>query len=362
MSTQDDLPMDAACELSVVIKALNEEVNIERTLRCALAAIEGRHAEVILADSLSSDHTVEIARTLPVRIVQLTNPGDRSCGVGAQLGYQYSRGRYVLVMDGDMDLQKSFVDAAIICLEEDPGLAGVGGKIVDVHLENIEYRARQARAPRDAMTGPVDRLNGGGLFRREAIESVGYMTNRNLHACEELEQALRLRSKGWRFERLPLVSVFHYGHTASTWALMRRRWTSRYVCGPGELLRSALGKPYFWEAARTQFHLFVVLSWWAALLILFASLLANQYWQIGVAWLVLALFPAALMSWRRRNVSLGAYSVAAWCVDAGGLLRGLVQPKCDPRTPIAASELRVYIELGLTQSINNSKNKNLPFR
>lgn len=329
----------APCELSVVIKALNEESNIERTLRCALAAIEGRNAEVILADSLSNDRTVAIASTLPVRIVQLMHAADRSCGVGAQLGYQFARGRYILVIDGDMDLQKEFVDAALQRLEQSPKLAGVGGSIVDVNFDNIEYRARQTRAPRDSLAGPVDRLNGGGLFRREAIVDVGYLTNRNLHACEELEQALRLVSSGWRLERLPLTAVYHHGHTAATWTLMVRRWHSRYVCGAGELLRAAVGRPYFWEAVRAQRHLFVVLSWWVVLLlILVSAVISNRPALVGV-WLTLAMLPPVLMSWRKRSWALGAYSVASWCLDTGGMLRGFFQRQCDPRSPIDAREL-----------------------
>lgn len=332
------------CELSVVVKALNEERNIERTLRYVLAAIEGRDAEVILADSLSSDRTVEIARGLPVRIVQLAHAADRGCGVGAQLGYQFSHGRYVLIMDGDMDLQKDFVDAALIRLEQDPSVAGVGGSIVDVNLGNIEYRARRARAPRDGMAGAVDRLNGGGLFRREAIEAIGYLTNRNLHACEELEQALRLCSGGWRLERLPIVAAHHHGHTTATWALMVRRWKSRYVCGAGELLRAAVGRPYFWVAVRTQRHLFVVVGWWGSLLLLMAAALAGAWPALWVACIALVLLPVALMSWRRRSFSVGLYSVAARCLDTLGLLRGLMQAQKDPSAPIDARVLHHEVE------------------
>lgn len=330
---------EAGCELSVIVKALNEEHNIERTLQCALVAVAGRDAEVILADSLSTDRTVDRARRFPVRIVQLARAEDRGCGVGAQLGYQFARGRYVLVMDGDMDLQRDFVDAALARLEQDPQLAGVGGQIVDLNLDNLEYRARQARAPRDAQAGPVDRLNGGGLFRRSAVASVGYLTNRNLHACEELEQALRLRAAGWRMERLPLVAVHHHGHTAATWALMRRRWVSRYACGAGELLRAGFGRPWFGQALRTQRHLLVVLGWWAVLAGLLTIALAGGSPMVGLGALLLLLLPVALMSLRRRSVALGAYSVASWCLDAAGLVRGLLLRQCDPMHTIDARVL-----------------------
>jgi glycosyltransferase involved in cell wall biosynthesis len=61
--------------------------------------------EVILADCASTDRTVEIALQYPIKIVRLRNIGDRSCGVGAQLGFQYSRGRYVCLMDVEPNRQ-----------------------------------------------------------------------------------------------------------------------------------------------------------------------------------------------------------------------------------------------------------------
>jgi cellulose synthase/poly-beta-1,6-N-acetylglucosamine synthase-like glycosyltransferase len=71
------------CLLSIIIKALNEERNIALGIESALAAVDGLDAEVILADSSSTDRTVEIARQYPIKIVTLNNREDRSCGVGA---------------------------------------------------------------------------------------------------------------------------------------------------------------------------------------------------------------------------------------------------------------------------------------
>lgn len=330
------------CDLSIIIKTLNEEAHIERTLQHVFLAVRNRNAEVIVADSASTDRTVELARRFPVRVFQLLNPGERSCGVGAQLGYQYSRGRFLLVMDGDMDLRPEFIDAALSRLQEDDRLAGVGGEVVDVNFDNIEYRARRARAGQHAKIGLVDRLNGGGLFRREAIVGAGYLTNRNLHSFEELEQGLRLQSLGWRLERLPMVAVEHHGHTTSMWTLLRRRWATGYALGPGELIRASFGQPWFLEACRTQQHLAVVIGWWLALL---ASLIVLP--QMGVsaastaaAWFVLLLLPPLLMAIRRRDWALGAYSVIAWCSDATGLLCGLLRRQRDPRQPIGAREVR----------------------
>ncbi len=320
--------------LSIVIKALNEERNIERTLRSAVAAVQGLDGEVILADSLSTDRTVAIAAGFPVMVAQLTNPADRCCGVGAQLGYQYARGEFVLVMDGDMEVERDWLAAALAQLRADPGLAGVGGLVEDVNLDNIEFRARQQRKPADMQAGEVDRLDMGGLYRREAIEAVGYLTHQGLHACEELELGLRLRAAGWRMMRLPQTSIHHYGHTDATWALVRRRWRSRYVNGAGELLRSSIGRPWFLITVRALAKRIIVVGWWCALLALVAAaLLGHAPWW---AWLMGAFIPPLLMSVKKRSVAMGFYSVMSWCVDAAGLLRGSLRPAKDPRQPVAS--------------------------
>ncbi len=322
------------CELSVVIKALNEERNIERTLRSVLAAVRGLDAEVVLADSLSTDRTVEIARRFPVVVVQLQHAYERCCGIGAQLGYQHARGRYVLVLDGDMEVERDWLLAALERLRSAPTLAGVGGVVDDVNLDNIEFRARQQRKPPDMMPGAVDRLNMGGLYRRSAIEQVGYLTHRGLHACEELELGLRLTEAGWGMERIDSTSIHHYGHTVPMWTLVRKRWRSHYADGLGELLRASIGQPWFGRALRCCRLPLAVLGWWGMLLLLALAAVAGAApWTAVLA--VLA-FPPLVMVLKKRSLPMGLYSILAWTVDTAGLLRGLVRRPEDPRTAVAS--------------------------
>src|SRR5437016_11901897 len=152
--------------VSILIKALNEEARIAGAIESALAALDGMNGEVILADSLSTDRTVEIARQYPIQIVSLTRAEDRSCGVGAQLGYQYSSGEYVCLVDGDMRLHREFLAVAIETLEADPALAGVGGLIVERESESLEYIKRATRDDPDRRPGYVRRLDCGGVYRR----------------------------------------------------------------------------------------------------------------------------------------------------------------------------------------------------
>ncbi len=132
----------------MVIKALNEEQRIRATIESALRAVSAVGGEVILADSCSTDRTVELACTYPIRIVQLANPSERCCGVGPQLGYQHSHGDFIYILDGDMQMQEGFLEKALAFLEAHEDVAGVGGRVVEQNTESLEYMARGERDSR----------------------------------------------------------------------------------------------------------------------------------------------------------------------------------------------------------------------
>jgi len=324
----------ARCHVSIIIKAFNEEENVCAAVESALAAVAEVGGEVILADSNSTDRTVELASRFPVRIVQLVHSDQRCCGAGPQLGYQHSRGEYVYIMDGDMQMVRGFLPQALVFLAQHPEAAGVGGRLVELNEESLEYRERALRGSAHLSAGEVDRLDGGGLYRRRAVEEAGYLSDRNLHAYEEFDLAARLRALGWKLWRIPVDSVTHYGHDAPPYRLLMRRWHTRYVCGSGELVRAALGKPSQRLVLRLrELRIYAaVLAWWAVLL-------SIPVWPLpaaarAAAFAVLAAAPFALMTWRKRSLRRAAYSVVSWCFNAAGMARGLLMRRRPAREPI----------------------------
>lgn len=335
------VPALPPCRVSVVIKALNEEKRIEATVESALRAVARVGGEVILADSYSSDRTVELAGAYPIRIVQLANPEERCCGAGPQLGYQHSRGDFVYILDGDMQMREGFLEQALAFLDMHADVAGVGGRVVEQNTESLEYMARGERASAHLQPGNVDRLDGGGLYRRSAIEAAGYFSDRNLHSYEEFDLAIRLRALGWRLWRLPLDAANHFGHDAPPYRLLVRRWRTRYICGLGELVRAAAGQPRLPLALRGLRELRIylaVLGWWAVL----ASV---ALWPVSASWRLaffcaIATAPVLLMTWRKRSLPKALYSVVSWCFNAAGLLRGLLRRQRPAREAIASRVLK----------------------
>ncbi|HSW20073.1 MAG TPA: glycosyltransferase [Ramlibacter sp.] len=333
-------PGGASCPVSIVIKALNEEARIGAAIESALTAVAPLGGEVVLADSCSSDRTVEIASTYPIRIVQLADPAERCCGVGPQLGFQHTLGEYVYLMDGDMKLAPRFLDQGLSFLAQHPEVAGVGGQLVEENMDHLEFRERALRGDQ-RKSGPVDRLDGGGLYRRRAIHEAGYLSDRNLHSYEEFDLAVRLRARGWKLWRMSATAVEHHGHDTPPYQLLLRRWRSGYICGAGELLRSAMGQPWMRLVLRDQreLRLYVgVLCWWALLL-------TTPFWPLdassrALAFALMAAWPVAMMVARKRSIGRGVYAVVSWSFNAVGLLRGLLRRRRQPRAPIASRILR----------------------
>jgi glycosyltransferase involved in cell wall biosynthesis len=333
-ATPERSPVPIAPRVSVVIKALNEERHIAASISSALAALGSLDGEVILADSGSTDRTVEIARQYPITIAQLKDPAERRCGVGPQLGYQLARGEFVYILDGDMELDPSFLKAALAAMDADSRLGGVGGLVEEESDANYEFRGRKRRGA-ERVVRDCEWLDMGGLYRAAALREVGYFSNRNLHAYEELDLGLRLGAAGWVLRRIAVPGVLHHGRREDNWTLLAARWRSRYLDGAGEVLRAAVNHRYFFRVARTQRHLFVSLLVWLgavgglALLPWHYSLLLVTV--VGVALLVL------IRAWRTRSFADACFGQVVWQVTALAMVRGFF---VRPRDPMQHIEYR----------------------
>lgn len=327
----------ARCQVGIVIKALNERANIDRAIQSAITSTGKLSAAVVLADSGSTDGTVEAASRHPVHIVQLANWNEKSCGIGAQLAFQHLDCDYVYILDGDMELFPDFIPQAVALLEADLSLAGVAGIVEELGNGNYEFQ-RRLQTGDGVMLGDVDSLDMGGLYRVSHVRAVGYLTNRNLHSYEEKELALRLRTAGFRLRRINQPSVRHFGKTQSTGALLVTRWKSHHLDGPGELLRSAIGTPYFVRSVRMFWRpIAVILSWLALLL----SLLALPWsgWPLLVP---IAFYAALFLNFLRRERKLSGAAIAFvnLQVIAASLARGLLRRQVTPTKPIASVIVR----------------------
>lgn len=340
---KESFDAELAMKLTIGIKVFNEAARIGRAIETALEAAAPYGGEVLIADSGSTDGTLEIALRYDVKIVQLANPAERSCGAGAKLAYMFARGEFFYLLDGDMEIDRSFLPCAIPFLETHPDFAGVGGRVEEANVENHEFRTRKINAERRCAYYPrlIDRLDCGGLYRVSAVKQSGYFADRNLKSFEEFELASRLIADGWKLTRLDVPAVVHYGHTSESYKLLRARFLSGYANGVGQVSRAILARPRGRQALSklTQFWTCaVVVIWWAAILTL--TILAVSDWHYLAYLLVAIVLPVLFLTLRRGSVQAGLYSFVAWNTVAIGFFAGFAASRRSPTERLEAVIIR----------------------
>ncbi|BDH46341.1 glycosyl transferase [Salmonella enterica subsp. enterica serovar Choleraesuis] len=318
--------MTSLPSITVSIKTLNEAEGIEKTIDSVRQQVSRYPHQIIIADSLSTDGTRELALAKDAMVVCLDNTQDRCCGVGHQLGWLYSEGDYLLLLDGDMELSPGFLDAAVAFLEEHPEYAGVAGSVEMDDAANYEFRSRKQRLHLIYPLGDTDHLGGGGLYRRSAIEKIGYLTNRNLHGYEEAELGIRLLAAGYKLHRLSAPYFRHASYTMPTFKMLAYRWKNGFLWAPGELLRNAWGKQHFAAAFKIVRNELIFTIY---LLLLLLALVTLNPVIIGIILMPLLLFIAA-KAYKNKSLRDGIQSVINLSLFSAGLLRGVINTPKDP--------------------------------
>lgn len=199
--------VSSAIDVSAIVITRNEEENIADVLQALLDGLshtrdEGALTsyEIILADSASTDRTVELAARYPVRIVRLRPHWPLSAAAGRATGARLASGRYLLFVDGDYILNQEWLLRALEVIKR-PDVGEVGG----VDLEEISghtvlaHRWAQAQSRPPDTDQDVDTL-AVGLVRREIYETIGGF-HPFLKGAEDRDFCYRLRAAELRIVR-----------------------------------------------------------------------------------------------------------------------------------------------------------------
>lgn len=164
-------------ELSVIITVMNEEDNIKPLLAAVRSALAGIDYEVILVDDGSSDKTIpEILANADdrIKLVELRKNYGQSTAMTA--GIDYSTGRYVALLDGDLQNDPTDIPSMLELLKKEDWdvVAGNRKNRKDGFiLRKIPSRIANALIRR--MTGVYIKDYGCTLkvFKREIAEELG---------------------------------------------------------------------------------------------------------------------------------------------------------------------------------------------
>lgn len=234
---------DSVPDLSVVVLNWNARPYLVACLRSIFEQDWKREIEVVVVDNASRlDDSVEVVRRDFPGAILVENPENMGFGAGNNVGWQRSRGRYVLFLNPDTVVEKGALDALIDWMDAHPEVGAVGPKMTYPDGE-LQFSARSfpsfgAGLFRNSFLGrlwpnnpwsrgylladvshdeerAVDWLSGSALLaRREALESVdtgpGPWDEDFFMYCEDVDVCYRLMEKGWPRFYVPSATIQHH--------------------------------------------------------------------------------------------------------------------------------------------------------
>lgn len=183
----------------------------ERLKRC-LSSIP-RDVPVVYVDSGSSDDSVAFAASLGVDVLSLdlrigfTAARARNAGWRQIIKAQARDAQFVQFIDGDCELNSSWLDEALAAIRADPKVASIFGRRRERFPGRSIYN-RMCDEEWNVPVGVVASCGGDALFRVEALKAVGGFSD-DLIAGEEPDLCLRLRRLGWLVWRIDAEMTLH---------------------------------------------------------------------------------------------------------------------------------------------------------
>lgn len=193
--------------VSIIIIGHNEAAMLGQAIQSALDVdYPGDRFEVIYVDSNSTDDSLDIAASFPIRVVALEE-GLPTPGAARNAGARVARGEYLHFQDGDMLLDPNWLKVALTVLNADT-VGCVFGRVREMNPhKNIFNRTEDIHLALQA-PGPSRSPAGGGTFTREAFQSAGGYDGA-LRAGEEIDLGYRLRRRGYRILSLNYPMARH---------------------------------------------------------------------------------------------------------------------------------------------------------
>lgn len=229
-------------DLSVIVVTYNRADLAMRTIRSARAEVGDISVEWHVVDSGSGEPVADmIERAWPdVDVRRSTNAGFAAATNDA---LTRARGRYVLLLNPDIEVASGTFEALVSALDERPEV-GMASVIQRAPSGSLQYSIRrdprplrmlgealapgrlskifrcgevEARARLYAQECSADWLCGAFLIARaEVVEQIGPLDDRFFLYSEETDWCYRCRRAGWDVRHLPVMTVTH--HTSKSYS------------------------------------------------------------------------------------------------------------------------------------------------
>lgn len=324
-------------DLSIVLISKNQAWNIGRLIESVLQATSSiANREVILVDSASTDDTAQLAGRYPISVLRL-RPGPLTPAAGRYIGYQRTRGEFVLFLDGDMELLPGWLENALAAMRGAPQAAVMMScQVIDLLPPSAGEKTPPPERVRISPAKEVSRAafvaGGAALYRRSVLEQVGTF-NPHLKSDEEPELCLRIRHAGYRVLLVDYPIVRHYSIPQETISGLLGRRRRKFLMGVGQCVRYHMGSELLWPYIRERGMWSLMAALWlaAGLGAFLWSVVTRDFLWMGL-WIFLLAPLIAGAAWRKGSLGRGFVSIFHRVLMAEGLFWGLLMKPLPPES------------------------------
>jgi cellulose synthase/poly-beta-1,6-N-acetylglucosamine synthase-like glycosyltransferase len=319
--------------ISVCIPVKNGEGRLEHCLQ-SLRDLDypQEKIEIIIADGLSTDRTVDIAKAYGALV--LTNP-KQIVASGRNIAFGAATGAYIASTDDDCVVPPNWLTVALTAFE-DPEVGAIGGpsylpddstplaKAANVVFRQASRAGYSVQADH-MVAGSAEDLPGcNAVYRTDVLREVGAF-DESLVTAEDVDFHWRIRDLGKKLVLAPEFFVWHHKR-ATLRGLFRQ--LSRFAAGRVQLARKRPG-------ARRFLHGLLGWVWVYGVAIIVALALLLPLWALGAilagGWIIGT--GRALLNGEPLNVAL--LVPLAFLVVAFGWSTGYVKETLFPMSSTA---------------------------
>jgi GT2 family glycosyltransferase len=263
--------MTAAATVGVVITTYTRGLDFLPVLLRSLAAQSYEDHEVtVVADGGDAEVLAYLDREWP-QVEVVSTPQPRGYAAAAALGVRSSRGRYLAMLNDDVELEPQWLELLVAELERDPGLGFVTGKTLLYDERDVINETKQdlytcgrfePRGLLERDEGQWDRrlptaivTGSASLYRRDAVEAAGGFDEDYFMYCEDADLCLRMVLLGYRGLYVPEARAYHAwaastgrSSDSSRYHSVRNGLTTMLKDVPGALLIRSLPRMILYQS------------------------------------------------------------------------------------------------------------------